>query len=67
MEILNTIINTLKGAFGSKKFFYAIGTLFILFFSDSIGINDQEINNVVLIAIALLVSQGFADRKTCNK
>ena len=34
MEILNTIINTLKAAFGSKKFFYAIGTLFILFFSD---------------------------------
>ena len=66
MEILNTIISTLKEAFGSKKFFYAIGTLIILFFSDSIGINDQEINNVVLIAIALLVSQGFADR-TCNR
>ena len=55
MEILNTIINTLKSAFGSKKFFYAIGTLFILFFSDSIGINAQEINNVVLIALALLI------------
>ena len=67
MEILNTIISTLKEAFGSKKFFYAIGTLFILFFSDSIGINDQEINNVVLIAIALLVSQGIAYRKSCNK
>ena len=56
----------LKKIFESKKFWYAIGTLFILFFSDSIGINDQEINNVVLIAIALLVSQGFADR-TCNR
>ncbi len=60
MEILKKIID-------SKKFWYAIGTLFILFFSDSIGINDQEINNVVLIAIALLVSQGIADRKNCNK
>ena len=59
MEILKKIID-------SKKFWYAIGTLFILFFSDSIGINDQEINNVVLIAIALLVSQVFADR-TCNR
>jgi hypothetical protein len=38
-----------------------------LFFSDSIGINDQEINNVVLIALALLISQGIADRKTCGK
>lgn len=67
MEILNTIINTLRSAFASKKFFYAIGTLFILFFSDSIGINDQEINNVVLIALALLISQGIADFKTCKK
>tara|TARA_R100000664_G_C2668548_1_gene81586 strand:- start:89 stop:271 length:183 start_codon:yes stop_codon:yes gene_type:complete len=57
----------LKKIFESKKFWYAIGTLFILFFSDSMGINDQEINNVVLIAIALLVSQGIADRKSCNK
>ena len=60
MEILKKIID-------SKKFWYAIGTLFILFFSDSIGINDQEINNVVLIALALLISQGIADRKTCGK
>ena len=59
-ETINKIIK-------SRKFWYAIGTLFILFFSDSIGINDQEINNVVLIAIALLVSQGIADRKACNK
>ena len=58
-ETLNKIIK-------SRKFWYAIGTLFILFFSDSIGINDQEINNVVLIAIALLISQGIAD-KSCSK
>ena len=43
------------------------GALFVLFFSDSFGINDQEINNVVLIAIALLVSQGIADGKSCSK
>tara|TARA_R100000781_G_scaffold63957_1_gene40465 strand:- start:707 stop:889 length:183 start_codon:yes stop_codon:yes gene_type:complete len=58
-ETINKIIK-------SRKFWYAIGTLFILFFSDSIGINDQEINNVVLIAIALLISQGIAD-KSCSK
>jgi hypothetical protein len=55
MEILKKILD-------SKKFWYAVGTLFILFFSDSIGINDQEINNVVLIALALIISQGLADR-----
>ena len=58
-ETINKIIK-------SRKFLYAIGALFILFFSDSIGINDQEINNVVLIAIALLISQGIAD-KSCSK
>ncbi len=66
MEILNNIINTLKSALASKKFFYAIGTLFVLFFSDSFGINDQEINNVVLIALALIIAQGLADKK-CNR
>jgi hypothetical protein len=59
MEILKKITS-------SKKFWYAIGTLFILFFSDSIGINDQEINNVVLIALALIIAQGLAD-KSCRK
>ena len=66
MDFFKKILDTFENAFQSKKFWYAVGTLFILFFSDSFGINDQEINNVVLIAIALLVSQGIADR-TCNK
>ena len=56
----------LKRIFDSRKFWYAVGTLFILFFSDSFGINDQEINNVVMIALALIISQGLAD-KSCKK
>ena len=56
----------LKRIFESRKFWYAIGTLFVLFFSESFGINDQEINNVVLIALALIIAQGLADKK-CNK
>jgi|TARA_R100001594_G_scaffold13289_2_gene28793 hypothetical protein len=67
MEIFKKILDTFEKAFQSKKFWYAIGALFVLFFSDSFGINDQEINNVVLIAIALLVSQGIADGKSCSK
>ena len=67
MEIFKKILDTFEKAFQSKKFWYAIGALFVLFFSDSFGINDQEINNVVLIAIALLVSQGIADGKGCSK
>ena len=60
-------METLKRIFNSRKFWYAIGTLFILFFSDAFGINDQEINNVVLIALALIISQGLADFKNCKK
>ena len=59
-------MDTLKNIFNSKKFWYAMGTMFVLFFSDSFGINDQEINNVVMIALALIISQGLADR-TCKK
>jgi hypothetical protein len=60
-------METLKRIFNSRKFWYATGTLFILFFSDAFGINDQEINNVVLIALALIISQGLADFKNCKK
>ena len=66
MELLKRILDTFEDAFQSKKIWYAIGTLFVLFFSDSIGINDQEINNVVLIALALIIAQGLADKK-CNR
>ena len=40
MEIVKNIIK-------SKKFWYAFGTLALLLFSDSIGINDQEVNNII--------------------
>ena len=59
-------METLKRILESKKFWYAFGTVFVLFFIDSFGINDQEINNVVMIALALIISQGLADR-TCSK
>ena len=59
-------METLKRILESKKFWYAFGTVFVLFCSDSFGINDQEINNVVMIALALIISQGLADR-TCSK
>ena len=59
-------METLKRILESKKFWYAFGTVFVLFFSDSFGINDQVINNGVMIALALIISQGLADR-TCSK
>ena len=59
-------METLKRIIESRKFWYALGTLFVLFFSDSFGINDQEINNVVMNALALIISQGIADKACKN-
>ena len=67
MDIFKKILDTFESAFQSRKFWYAVGAIFILFFSSNMGISDQAVNNVVLIAIALLVSQGIADKKGCNK
>ena len=66
MKLLNKIKDTFLNALESKKFWYAVVAIFLLFFSDNMGISDQAVNNVVLIAIALLVSQGIADNK-CKK
>mgnify|MGYP003139886277 CR=1 FL=1 len=66
MKLLNKIKDTFLNALESKKFWYAVIAIFLLFFSDNMGISDQAVNNVVLIAIALLVSQGIADNK-CKK
>jgi hypothetical protein len=66
MEIFKKILDTFEQAFQSKKFWYAIGAMFLLFFSNDLGISDQAVNNVVLIAVALLVSQGLAD-KSCKR
>ena len=66
MELFKKILDTFEDAFKSKKFWYAVGAIFLLFFSSNMGISDQAVNNVVLIAIALLISQGIADRQ-CSK
>jgi len=66
MDLLNKIKDTFLNAFQSKKFWYAVVTIMLLFFTENLGISDQAVNNVVLIAIALLVSQGIADNK-CKK
>ena len=57
----------IKNITASKKFWYAFGTLAILLFSDSIGINDQEVNNIIILALGLIVAQGLADRKDCKR
>ena len=60
-------METLKRIIESRKFWYAFGTLALLLFSDSIGINDQEVNNIIILALGLIVAQGLADRKDCKR
>mgnify|MGYP003140430856 CR=1 FL=1 len=57
----------IKNITASKKFWYAFGTLAILLFSDSIGINDQEVHNIIMVALGLIVAQGIADCKGCKR
>jgi hypothetical protein len=61
MEILKKIIN-------SKKFLYAIGTIILVNCSGMFGIDSNELNSIILIAIALIIAQGISDsKKGCKK
>ena len=63
MEILNTI----KSILTSKKFWYAFATIIIITCGSSVGVSEGEMANLIWVLIALIVSQGVADRKSCNK
>ena len=51
----------------SKKFWYAFATLIIITCGSSVGISEGEMANLIWVVIALIVSQGIVDRKSCNK
>jgi len=50
----------LKKIAGSRKFWYSFAAICLLCFS------NVDSNNIVLITLGLLISQGLADR-TCKK
>tara|TARA_R100001530_G_scaffold56025_1_gene40974 strand:- start:750 stop:932 length:183 start_codon:yes stop_codon:yes gene_type:complete len=60
MEILKNIVN-------SKKFWYAFGMFIFINCSSVFGITEGEMSNLIWVGIALIISQGIADRKSCNK
>ena len=60
MEILKNIVN-------SKKFWYAFGMFIFINCSSVFGITECEMSNLIWVGIALIISQGIADRKSCNK
>ena len=60
MEILKNIVN-------SKKFWYAFGMFIFINCSSAFGITEGEMANLIYVGIALIIAQGIADRKSCNK
>ena len=60
MEILEKIIN-------SKKFWYAFAMFIFINCSSTFGISEGEMSNLILVGIALIVSQGLSDFKNCKK
>ena len=59
MEILKNIIN-------SKKFWYAFAMFIFINCSNAFGISEGEMSNLIWVGIALIISQGLAD-KSCNR
>jgi len=57
------ILQTIKRMASSRKFIYtAIGCLATLM-SDQLGLNPDEVKNILLSIAALVLGQGIADAK----
>ena len=67
MDIFKKIVDTFEKVFQSKKFWYAFAMFLFITCSSSFGISEGEMANLIWVGIALIVSQGLADFKGCNK
>jgi hypothetical protein len=46
----------------SRKFWYGFTIVMMVMFSEQLGISEIKINTLSIIAVALIVAQGLADR-----
>ena len=51
----------------SRKFWYGFTTVMLILFSDSFGISDTKMSTLVIVTVALILGQGFADHSNCSK
>lgn len=63
---MNNIISWFKGLFikqmlSSKKFWYTVVGILTTVLSDSLGLNPEEVSNILMSIGALVLGQGFAD------
>ncbi len=49
--------------FKSKKFWYTVIGVLTTLLSDTLGLNYEEVNNILISIGALVLGQGFADAK----
>ena len=57
-EVINKIVN-------SRKFWYGFSILMVIMFSEDLGISATKMNSLLVVGVALILGQGFAD-KFCN-
>tara|TARA_R100001244_G_scaffold130195_2_gene102126 strand:- start:55 stop:261 length:207 start_codon:yes stop_codon:yes gene_type:complete len=50
-----------KQMLNSKKFWYALIGVLTTLLSDTLGLNPEEVNNILMSIAALILGQGFAD------
>ena len=60
-------MDTLKKIINSKKWWYAFAMFIFINCSSTFGISEGEMSNLILVGIALIVSQGLSDFKNCKK
>ena len=51
----------------SRKFWYGFTTVMLIMFSENLGINSTKMNTLVIVCVALIIGQGFADHNNCKK
>jgi hypothetical protein len=59
-------METLKKIIASRKFWYAFALFIFITCSSTFGITEGEVSNLILVGIALIISQGLSDRN-CKK
>ena len=59
MEFLKTLI--FNKMIKSRKFWYTVVGCLTTLFSDSFGLNPEEVNNLLMSIAALVVGQGISD------
>jgi hypothetical protein len=50
----------------SRKFWYGFTTVMLIMFSENLGISSTKMNTLVIVCVALIIGQGFADNN-CKK